>query len=199
MTPGTTTWDYLERKPSWPYQQLFLKGQPLAANRLYQLSRAAEAPLAPEEITDAYALPLAAVREALAYGETNAAAVQADRALDESRIRKRLEEACHSTMCATPPRWPWQYLIPKPGSAYRQFVVKDRHVPAWSLYCDFACEREPYTLEEIAASWEIPMPAVLEALAYSSIHPPEIQEDWERDQAALESRRLTKLDDRNHG
>ena len=77
----------------------------------------------------------------------------------------------------------WTYLGRKPGSCYRQLFVKDRHIAAWTLYCHFLNEEEPMTLEEIAAAYELPLKAVQEAIAYCQSQPPEIQEDWEADEA----------------
>lgn len=103
------------------------------------------------------------------------------------------------TMCAAPPRWPWVYLISKSGSSYRQFVIRDRWVRAWSLYYQYMCDRQPRTLEEIAANWELPLEAVLEAMAYCSIDPPEIGEEWEKDQAAMTAHGMNDPDYKYHG
>src|SRR5262249_55881341 len=113
-----TTWVYLERRPDSPYKQLWVKGSRylLAAQRVYNMYRDPESPETPEEIARLFDLPLEAVQEAVAYGQSNPPEVQEDRAMDDARIRKRLHEACHMTMCAAPPRWPWVYLDRKPGS-----------------------------------------------------------------------------------
>jgi hypothetical protein len=49
-------------------------------------------------------------------------------------------------------------------------------------------EEEPRTVDEIAAAFGLPVEAVHEAIAYCESNPPEIQEDWEREEANVRSR-----------
>ena len=43
------------------------------------------------------------------------------------------------------------------------------------------------TPEEIAVEYDLPMEAVLEAIAYCQSNPPEIRQDWEREEAMMEA------------
>jgi len=43
------------------------------------------------------------------------------------------------------------------------------------------------TVEEIAADYNLPVDAVQEAIAYCESNPPEIQQDWAREEAVLEA------------
>lgn len=78
----------------------------------------------------------------------------------------------------------WQYLVRKPKSSYRQLFVKDRWVAARTLYGQSLGEdaRSP---EQLAAEYDLPLEAVLEAIAYCESNPPEIQEDWQREEALI--------------
>jgi uncharacterized protein (DUF433 family) len=80
----------------------------------------------------------------------------------------------------------WTYLASKPGSAYRQLFIKGRNIAAFTLYC-MSVEGEDgesgMTPQEIAADYDLPLEAVVEALAYCQSNPPEIQQDWEADEA----------------
>jgi hypothetical protein len=78
----------------------------------------------------------------------------------------------------------WQYLVRKPKSVYKQLFVKDRWVAARTLYGQSLGEdaRGP---EQLAADFALPVDAVLEAIAYCQSDPPEIREDWQREQALI--------------
>src|SRR5262249_4110957 len=78
----------------------------------------------------------------------------------------------------------WKYLARKPKSAYKQLFVKDRWVAARTLYGQTLGEdaRSP---EEVAAAYGLPLEVVLEAIAYCESNPPELREDWEREQALI--------------
>jgi uncharacterized protein (DUF433 family) len=89
---------------------------------------------------------------------------------------------------STKPPLEWLYLAPKPGSAYRQLFVKGTRIMARILYGMYMSEEEPRTPEEIAAVFNLPVEAVHEAIAYCQSNPPEIQEDWEREEANIKAR-----------
>src|SRR6266567_7557497 len=89
---------------------------------------------------------------------------------------------------STPPGTPWTYLAPKPGSAYKQLFVKGTRIMARILYGMYMSEEEPRTPEEIAAAFQLPLEAVQEAIAYCASNPPEIQEDWQREEANVRAR-----------
>ncbi len=181
--PPSVTWIYLDRKPGSAYQQLFLKGRNIAARTLYDMYRNPHAPLTPEEIAETFDLPAGAVREAIAYGESNPPEIRQDRDMDDARIRARLLSAFHATLSASATGRPWLYLDRKPGSLYSQLFIKERHIGARTLYGHYMSAEEPRTLEEIADDYQLPMHAVLEAMAYCSSDPPEIRQDWEAEEA----------------
>ena len=79
MNPSTTTtWKHLAPNPKSAYKQLFIKGRRIRARDLYGLFMSAEEPMTPEEIAADYGLPLEAVREAIAYCQTNPAEIKED-------------------------------------------------------------------------------------------------------------------------
>jgi|CXWL01.1.fsa_nt_gi hypothetical protein len=82
----------------------------------------------------------------------------------------------------------WIHLAPKPGSVYRQLFVRGRNVAARTLYGLFASEEEPRTPEQIAVDYDLPLDAVLDAIAYCESDPAEIREDWEREEATSRAR-----------
>ena len=84
----------------------------------------------------------------------------------------------------------WIHLAPKPGSVYRQLFVRGRNIAARTLYGVYVTEDEPRTPEQIAADYDLPLEAVLEAIAYCESDPPEIREDWEREEATSRARGL---------
>jgi hypothetical protein len=78
----------------------------------------------------------------------------------------------------------WKYLVHKPRSLYKQLFVKDRWVAARTLYGQSVGE-DARTAETLAKDYGLPLEAVLEAIAYCQSNPPEIREDWEREEATI--------------
>ncbi|MFO0966865.1 MAG: DUF433 domain-containing protein [Gemmataceae bacterium] len=79
MKPTTSlAWQYLAPNPSSCYKQLFIKGTRLRARVLYGLFASAEEPMTPDEIAAEFTLPLEAVQEAIAYGQSNPPEVRED-------------------------------------------------------------------------------------------------------------------------
>jgi uncharacterized protein (DUF433 family) len=78
------------------------------------------------------------------------------------------------------------HLEPNPESAYKQLFVKGTRIPARALYGWYACA-EPMTPEEIAADYKLPVEAVREAIAYCESDPPDLQEDYARQEASMEA------------
>jgi uncharacterized protein (DUF433 family) len=78
----------------------------------------------------------------------------------------------------------WKFLALDPKSPrYRQLFIKGRCIAARTLYGMYVSQEEPkMTVADIAADYDLPEEAVLEAIAYCETNPPEIQEDWEADQ-----------------
>jgi uncharacterized protein (DUF433 family) len=67
----STPWTYLEPNPRSAYKQLFIKGTRIRARVLYGEYMSEEEPRTPEQIAANYALPLDAVREAIAYCQSD--------------------------------------------------------------------------------------------------------------------------------
>ncbi len=81
----------------------------------------------------------------------------------------------------------WKHLAPNPKSAYKQLFIKNRRIRARVLFGMYMSEEEPMTPEEIAADYDLPLEAVKEAIAYCQSDPPEIREDFEREERLMEA------------
>lgn len=66
---------------------------------------------------------------------------------------------------------------------------------ARTLYGMFLRESEPMTTEQIAAEYDLPLQAVQEAIAYCESNPPEIEQDFKREEALMEA---TGMNDPNY-
>jgi uncharacterized protein (DUF433 family) len=82
---------------------------------------------------------------------------------------------------------PYRYLARKPKSNYQHLFIKDRWISSRTLYGKYARKEEPMTPEEIAADYHLPLEAVLEAIAYCESHPPELAQDFAREEALMEA------------
>jgi hypothetical protein len=58
---------------------------------------------------------------------------------------------------------------------------------------------EPMTVEEIAAEFNLPKEAVKEAIAYCQTDPPEIAQDFEREERLMEASGISDPDYRKGG
>jgi uncharacterized protein (DUF433 family) len=87
---------------------------------------------------------------------------------------------------STPIPTPYKYLVRKPKSVYKQLFVKDRWVAARTLY-GLSVGEDAMTPEEIATDYDLPLEAVQEAIAYCRSNPPEILQDWAREEAMMEA------------
>jgi uncharacterized protein (DUF433 family) len=81
----------------------------------------------------------------------------------------------------------YKYLVRKPKSVYKQLFIKERWISARTLYGMYAREESPMTPEEIAADYDLPLDAVQEAIAYCESNPPELAEDYAREEAVMEA------------
>jgi uncharacterized protein (DUF433 family) len=88
----------------------------------------------------------------------------------------------------------YKYLTRKPKSVYKQLFIKDRWIAARTLYGRRVNEEFPMTIEEIAADYDLPVEAVVEAVAYCESNPPELQQDWAREEAVLQATGMTNPD-----
>ena len=92
----------------------------------------------------------------------------------------------------------WQYLGPNPKSCYKQLFVKGTRIRARILYGMFMSADEPMAPEEIAAEFNLPVAAVKEAIAYCQSNPPEIAQDFQREERLMEASGM-KDPDYKHG
>ena len=70
--------------------------------------------------------------------------------------------------------------------AFREGPERCRADDLWR----FMSEEEPQTPEQIAEDRDLPLEAVLEAIAYCQCDPPEIRQDWEEEEALERARIL---------
>jgi uncharacterized protein (DUF433 family) len=80
----------------------------------------------------------------------------------------------------------WRHLALNPKSCYKQLFIKGTRIRARVVYGMFKCAEEPMTPEEIAADFNLPVEAVMEAIAYCQSNPPEIAQDFEREKQFME-------------
>src|ERR1017187_3948790 len=80
----------------------------------------------------------------------------------------------------------WKYLAPNPKSAYKQLFVCGTRITARTLY-GLSANLEPMTPEEIGREFNLPLDAVLESIAYCESNPPELLEDYAREQALFDA------------
>jgi uncharacterized protein (DUF433 family) len=86
MASVSTEYKYLERKPKSNYKQLFMKGTRIMARILYGQYMSEEEPRTVEQIAADYNLPVEAVREAIAYCDTDPIEIREDFAREEAII-----------------------------------------------------------------------------------------------------------------
>jgi uncharacterized protein (DUF433 family) len=87
MTQSTNTvWQHLAPNPKSAYKQLFIKGRNIRARTLYGLFMSAEEPMTPEQIAEEYDLPLEAVKEAIAYCQSDPAEIKEDMEREERKM-----------------------------------------------------------------------------------------------------------------
>lgn len=82
----------------------------------------------------------------------------------------------------------YPYLEPNPKSNYRQLFIRGRRIRARALYGAYMSEEQPQTIEQIAADWNLPVEAVREAIEYCQSDPPEIRQDFEREETRVQAR-----------
>ncbi|MFV0446002.1 MAG: DUF433 domain-containing protein [Planctomycetaceae bacterium] len=84
MATTSTQYQYLERDPLSSLRQLSIKGRRIRARTLYGKFMSAEEPQTVEEIAENYSLPIEAVREAIAYCESDPPEIREDFARSEA-------------------------------------------------------------------------------------------------------------------
>jgi uncharacterized protein (DUF433 family) len=85
----------------------------------------------------------------------------------------------------------YQHLEPRPDSNYRQLFLKGRRIRAAVVY-EAIHGPDPFTPEEFAREYGVPLEAVLEALDYVTHNLPLIQADREREAADIRARGLDR-------
>jgi uncharacterized protein (DUF433 family) len=85
----------------------------------------------------------------------------------------------------------YRYLEPRPGSNYRQLFLKGRRIRAAVVH-EAIHGPDPYTPEEFAQSYGVPLEAVREALEYVSRNLPLIEAERDREAADVHARGLDR-------
>src|SRR5436309_14146837 len=85
----------------------------------------------------------------------------------------------------TPNGKQWQWLYQYPKSNYKQLSVKGTRIHAHTLYSQTVGEYAR-TPEEVAEDYGVPLEAVRESIEYVESDPPELREDFEREQRNVE-------------
>lgn len=84
----TNRYKHLAPNPKSAYRQLFVKGTRIRADALY-MAYDTEENQTPEEVAAAFDLPVEAVKEVIAYVESNPPELLADRASEEALMEAR--------------------------------------------------------------------------------------------------------------
>ena len=84
MNDQSKHYDYLAPNPKSTYKQLFVKGTRIRARVLYGWYANEEEPMTPEQIALEFNLPVEAVREAIAYCESDPPELRQDYAAEEA-------------------------------------------------------------------------------------------------------------------
>ncbi len=83
----------------------------------------------------------------------------------------------------------YQHLEPRPGSNYRQLWIKGRRIRAAVVH-ESIHGPDPFTPEEFAREYDVPIAAVHEALDYVSNNMELIRSERDREAANLRARGL---------
>jgi uncharacterized protein (DUF433 family) len=93
----------------------------------------------------------------------------------------------------------WQYLAPNPNSCYKQLFAKGTRFRARVLYGLFMSADGPMPPAEIAAEFNLPLAAVQEAIAYCQCNPPEIAQDFAREERLMQASGMNDPDYKKGG
>jgi uncharacterized protein (DUF433 family) len=85
----------------------------------------------------------------------------------------------------------YQHLEPRPGSNYRQLFLKGRRIRA-AIVHEAVYGPDPYTPEEFARDYDVPLEAVREALDYVVNNLPLIEAERDREAANVRKRGLDR-------
>jgi uncharacterized protein (DUF433 family) len=85
----------------------------------------------------------------------------------------------------------YQHLEPRPGSSYRQLFLKGRRIRAAVVY-EAVHGPDPYTPEEFAREYGVPLEVVREALDYVVDNLPVIEAERDHEAADVRARGLDR-------
>lgn len=85
----------------------------------------------------------------------------------------------------------YQHLEPRPGSSYRQLFVKGRCIRA-AIVHEAVHGPDPYSPEEFARDYDVPIDAVREALDYVANNLPLIEAERDHEAEDVRSRGLDR-------
>ncbi len=85
----------------------------------------------------------------------------------------------------------YQHLEPRPGSNYRQLFLKGRRIRAAVVH-EAVHGSDPYTPEEFAHAYDVPLEAVREALDYVAHHLSLIEAERDREANNVRARGLDR-------
>ena len=85
----------------------------------------------------------------------------------------------------------YQHLEPHPGSNYRQLFLKGRRIRA-AVVDEAIHGPDPYTPEEFAREYQVPLEAIREALDYVARNRALIEQERDREAADIRSRGLDR-------
>src|SRR3954447_4044165 len=85
----------------------------------------------------------------------------------------------------------YQHLEPRPGSNYRQWFLKGRRIRA-AVVDEAIHGPDPFTPEEFAREYQVPLEAVLEALDYVARNRVLIEQERDREAADIRARGLNR-------
>jgi uncharacterized protein (DUF433 family) len=88
----------------------------------------------------------------------------------------------------------YEHLEPRPGSNYRQLWLKGRRIRADVVH-EGIQGPDPRSPEEFARDYQVPLPAVLEALDYVARNLPLIEHDRDHEATRLRARGLIGCQD----
>jgi uncharacterized protein (DUF433 family) len=86
MSTTSTNWKYLERDPKSSYRQTSIKGRRIKTRTLYGQYVNDEEPRTVDELAADYDVPIEAVKEAIAYCETDPPEIREDFAVEQAMM-----------------------------------------------------------------------------------------------------------------
>src|SRR3954464_3443618 len=92
---------------------------------------------------------------------------------------------------STSPATQYRHLEPRPSSSYRQLFLKGRRIRAAVVH-EAVHGPDPYTPEEFARDYGVPLEAVREALDYAAENLPLIEAERDREAADVRARGLDR-------